>query len=116
MSWFFLAEVKGTEAEKANGKAASIPAAEESGKKERSVLQAKLTRLAIQIGYAGENFFLTLEEMDIFICSGSFVAACTVLILVIRFCIKTYAIEERPFSLADFQYFINFLIIGVTVS
>ncbi|KAF8372116.1 mca-3 [Pristionchus pacificus] len=93
-----LLEVKGTEAEKANGKAASIPAAEESGKKERSVLQAKLTRLAIQIGYA-----------------GSFVAACTVLILVIRFCIKTYAIEERPFSLADFQYFINFLIIGVTV-
>lgn len=40
----------------------------ETGKKERSVLQAKLTRLAIQIGYA-----------------GSFVAGCTVLILVIRF-------------------------------
>lgn len=58
MSLFSLAEVKGTEAEKANGKAASIPAAEESGKKERSVLQAKLTRLAIQIGYAGEHFLL----------------------------------------------------------
>lgn len=46
---------------------------------------------------------------------GSFVAGCTVLILVIRFCISRYAIEERSFSLADFQYFINFLIIGVTV-
>lgn len=34
----------------ANGKLAAV---EESGKKERSVLQAKLTRLAIQIGYAG---------------------------------------------------------------
>ncbi|VDM62792.1 unnamed protein product [Angiostrongylus costaricensis] len=78
----------------ANGKV--IP--EETGKKERSVLQAKLTRLAIQIGYA-----------------GSFVAGCTVLILVIRFCISRYAIEEKSFSLADFQHFINFLIIGVTV-
>ncbi|GMT24756.1 hypothetical protein PFISCL1PPCAC_16053 [Pristionchus fissidentatus] len=93
-----LLDVKGTEAEKANGKGAPMAAVEEAGKKERSVLQAKLTRLAIQIGYA-----------------GSFVAACTVLILVIRFCIKNYAIEEKSFSLADFQYFINFLIIGVTV-
>lgn len=61
-------------------------------------MQAKLTRLAIQIGYA-----------------GSFVAGCTVLILVIRFCISRYAIDEKPFSVADFQHFINFLIIGVTV-
>lgn len=29
----------------------------EGGKKERSVLQAKLTRLAIQIGYAGMLLF-----------------------------------------------------------
>uniref|UniRef100_A0A914C5X9 Calcium-transporting ATPase n=1 Tax=Acrobeloides nanus TaxID=290746 RepID=A0A914C5X9_9BILA len=87
-----------------NGAPAGVTETEEGGKvevegkKERSVLQAKLTRLAIQIGYA-----------------GSFVAGCTVLILVIRFCISKYAIEERSFSLADFQYFINFLIIGVTV-
>uniref|UniRef100_A0A915D7F1 P-type Ca(2+) transporter n=1 Tax=Ditylenchus dipsaci TaxID=166011 RepID=A0A915D7F1_9BILA len=71
---------------------------ESEGKKERSVLQAKLTRLAIQIGYA-----------------GSFVAACTVLILVIRFCISRYMVDGESFSLADFQHFINFLIIGVTV-
>uniref|UniRef100_A0AAF5I4Q7 Calcium-transporting ATPase n=1 Tax=Strongyloides stercoralis TaxID=6248 RepID=A0AAF5I4Q7_STRER len=85
----------------ANGPSKDPPASikpEEEGKKERSVLQAKLTRLAIQIGYA-----------------GSFVAGCTVLILVIRFCISRYAIDEKPFSVADFQHFINFLIIGVTV-
>uniref|UniRef100_A0A914GX29 Calcium-transporting ATPase n=1 Tax=Globodera rostochiensis TaxID=31243 RepID=A0A914GX29_GLORO len=67
-------------------------------KKERSVLQAKLTRLAIQIGYA-----------------GSFVAACTVLILGIRFCIQRYLIDQKPFMVSDFRYFVNFLIIGVTV-
>ncbi|KAK6111371.1 calcium-translocating P-type ATPase PMCA-type [Brugia pahangi] len=71
---------------------------EVESKKERSVLQAKLTRLAIQIGYA-----------------GSFVAGCTVLILVTRFCISRYMIEEKAFSVGDFQHFINFLIIGVTV-
>lgn len=71
---------------------------EPSEKKERSVLQAKLTRLAIQIGYA-----------------GSFVAGCTVLILVIRYVISQYVVMGKGFSLADFQHFINFLIIGVTV-
>lgn len=61
-------------------------------------MQSKLTRLAIQIGYA-----------------GSFVAACTVLILIIRFCISNYAIEGNGFSLTDLQFFINAMIIGVTV-
>lgn len=42
-------------------------------------------------------------------------AGCTVLILVTRFCISRYMIEEKSFSVADFRYFINFLIIGVTV-
>ncbi|PAV73722.1 hypothetical protein WR25_04645 [Diploscapter pachys] len=46
---------------------------------------------------------------------GSFVAGCTVLILVIRFCIENYAINGQAFSLADFREFINHLIIGVTV-
>lgn len=31
------------------------------GKKERSVLQAKLTRLAIQIGYAGKSINLNIR-------------------------------------------------------
>ncbi|VDM94842.1 unnamed protein product [Thelazia callipaeda] len=86
-------------AEGSNGGLSSEVTKDEiENKKERSVLQAKLTRLAIQIGYA-----------------GSFVAGCTVLILVTRFCISRYMIEEKAFSVADFQHFINFLIIGVTV-
>jgi P-type Ca2+ transporter type 2B len=67
-------------------------------KKERSVLQAKLTRLAIQIGYA-----------------GSFVAVCTMLILVVRYCVSNYMMESKPFSITDLNYFIKYLIIGVTV-
>ena len=85
-----------------NGSAAaggsSEKAEESTGKKDQSVLQAKLTRLAIQIGYA-----------------GSFVAVITVLILCIRFSVSHYLVEGNAFSLADFQYFINFMIIGVTV-
>ncbi|KHJ40981.1 calcium-translocating P-type ATPase, PMCA-type [Trichuris suis] len=68
------------------------------GKKERSVLQAKLTRLAIQIGYA-----------------GSFIAALTVIILILRFCIEEYGIKARAVSVLDVQYFVKFIIIGVTV-
>uniref|UniRef100_A0A0N5B1V3 Calcium-transporting ATPase n=1 Tax=Strongyloides papillosus TaxID=174720 RepID=A0A0N5B1V3_STREA len=67
-------------------------------KKERSVLQAKLTRLAIQIGYC-----------------GTFVAIFTVIVLFIRFCIDRYIIAEKEFHINDIQYFISFLIIGVTV-
>uniref|UniRef100_A0AC34QK17 Calcium-transporting ATPase n=1 Tax=Panagrolaimus sp. JU765 TaxID=591449 RepID=A0AC34QK17_9BILA len=78
--------------------AGSLKPEEGSTKKDQSVLQAKLTRLAIQIGYA-----------------GSCVAVCTVLILCIRFVISHYFIKHNSFSLADFQYFINHLIIGVTV-
>lgn len=52
MTFFSLADVKADGATVdavANGKVM----VDEGGKKERSVLQAKLTRLAIQIGYAG---------------------------------------------------------------
>lgn len=51
----------------------------------------------------------------IIIILGSFVATCTVLILVVQFCINHYFIKGKSFSLSDFQNFINFLIIGVTV-
>lgn len=37
------------------------------------------------------------------------------LILGIRFCIQHYLIDQKPFVVADFRYFVNFLIIGVTV-
>ncbi|XP_076362615.1 plasma membrane calcium-transporting ATPase 2-like isoform X3 [Tachypleus tridentatus] len=72
--------------------------AETNPRKEKSVLQAKLTKLAIQIGYG-----------------GSTIAMLTVIILVIRFVIKTFVIKGRPWSAYYTQFFVKFFIIGVTV-
>lgn len=67
-------------------------------KKEKSVLQAKLTKLAIQIGYA-----------------GSTIAVLTVAILVIQFCITKFVVEDMPWKSSYFNHFVKFFIIGVTV-
>lgn len=71
-------------------------------KKEKSVLQGKLTRLAVQIGKA-----------------GLIMSAITVIILVLYFVIDTFGVQGRPW-LAEctpiyIQYFVKFFIIGVTV-
>ena len=71
---------------------------EHSSKKDKSVLQAKLTKLAIQIGYA-----------------GSLIAVVTVAILVARFIIKTFIIERQAWHIHHMKYFVKFIIIGVTV-
>ncbi|CAH0394305.1 unnamed protein product [Bemisia tabaci] len=71
---------------------------EETTKKEKSVLQAKLTKLAIQIGYA-----------------GSTIAVFTVVILVIQFCVRTFVIEQKPWKNIYANEFVRHLIIGVTV-
>ncbi|XP_017062585.1 plasma membrane calcium-transporting ATPase 2 isoform X2 [Drosophila eugracilis] len=77
----------------------STSAAAETGhKKEKSVLQAKLTKLAIQIGYA-----------------GSTIAVLTVIILIIQFCIKTFVIDEKPWKNTYANNLVKHLIIGVTV-
>lgn len=74
-------------------------AEEHSGaKKEKSVLQAKLTKLAIQIGYA-----------------GSTIAVLTVVILVIQFCVQTFVIEGKPWKNTYANQLVKHLIIGVTV-
>lgn len=67
-------------------------------RKEKSVLQAKLTKLAIQIGYG-----------------GSAIAVLTVIILILRFVIKMFVINGKKFSMYYMQYFVKFVIIGVTV-
>lgn len=67
-------------------------------KKEKSVLQAKLTKLAIQIGYA-----------------GSTIAVLTVLILVVQFCIQTFVIEGKQWKNTYANQLVKHLIIGVTV-
>ncbi|XP_076344355.1 plasma membrane calcium-transporting ATPase 2-like isoform X3 [Tachypleus tridentatus] len=71
---------------------------ENNPRKEKSVLQAKLTKLAIQIGYG-----------------GSTIATLTVVILVIRFIIKTFVINNKQWSAYYTQFFVKFFIIGVTV-
>ncbi|XP_012275648.1 plasma membrane calcium-transporting ATPase 3 isoform X8 [Orussus abietinus] len=68
------------------------------GKKDKSVLQAKLTKLAIQIGYA-----------------GSTIAVLTVVILVIQFCVTTFVIQGKPWKNTYAGDLVRHLIIGVTV-
>lgn len=92
--------VSDSETERENHIAPSSPAAETGGghKKEKSVLQAKLTKLAIQIGYA-----------------GSTIAVLTVLILIIQFCVQTFVIEQKPWKNSYANNLVKHLIIGVTV-
>lgn len=78
--------------------AAPASAVETGGKKEKSVLQAKLTKLAIQIGYA-----------------GSTIAVLTVFILVIQFCVTTFVIQGKPWRNTYAGDLVRHLIIGVTV-
>uniref|UniRef100_A0A674MJX0 Calcium-transporting ATPase n=1 Tax=Takifugu rubripes TaxID=31033 RepID=A0A674MJX0_TAKRU len=71
-------------------------------KKEKSVLQGKLTRLAVQIGKA-----------------GLIMSAVTVIILILYFVIDTFGVQGRSW-IAEctpiyIQYFVKFFIIGVTV-
>lgn len=72
--------------------------ASESHKKEKSVLQAKLTKLAIQIGYA-----------------GSTIAVLTVLILIVHFCVTTFVIAGKSWDSSYASNLVRHLIIGVTV-
>ncbi|CAH8541801.1 unnamed protein product [Heterobilharzia americana] len=68
-------------------------------RKEQSVLQAKLTKLAIQIGYV-----------------GTCVAIATVLILVIKFCVHTFAQNKEPWQTGKhLKQIVNYIITGVTV-
>ncbi|XP_068205646.1 plasma membrane calcium-transporting ATPase 4-like [Palaemon carinicauda] len=69
---------------------------EETSKK--SVLQQKLSRLAIQIGYA-----------------GSAIAILTTAILIIRFSVETYVHRKEKFHIKHFNSFVHYFIIGVTV-
>ncbi|XP_041984216.1 plasma membrane calcium-transporting ATPase 2 isoform X4 [Aricia agestis] len=77
---------------------ADKPAPESGHKKEKSVLQAKLTKLAIQIGYA-----------------GSTIAVLTVIILVIQFCVRTFVLDGKVWKATYINNLVKHLIIGVTV-
>ncbi|XP_041429099.1 plasma membrane calcium-transporting ATPase 3 isoform X2 [Xenopus laevis] len=91
-----LKSAEGGEMEEREKKKSSVP------KKEKSVLQGKLTKLAVQIGKA-----------------GLVMSAITVIILVLYFVIQTFVVDGKVW-LAEctpvyVQYFVKFFIIGVTV-
>ena len=65
---------------------------------DKSVLQVKLTNLAIQIGYAGMA-----------------VSLITVIILCVQFSIRTFVQEEKAWSAYYINFYVKFVIIGVTV-
>uniref|UniRef100_A0A8C8SPA4 Calcium-transporting ATPase n=1 Tax=Pelusios castaneus TaxID=367368 RepID=A0A8C8SPA4_9SAUR len=71
-------------------------------KKEKSVLQGKLTKLAVQIGKA-----------------GLVMSAITVIILVLYFAVDTFVVKKKQWlpecTPIYVQYFVKFFIIGVTV-
>ncbi|XP_077002458.1 plasma membrane calcium-transporting ATPase 3 isoform X12 [Tamandua tetradactyla] len=91
-----LKSAEGGETEERERKRASVP------KKEKSVLQGKLTKLAVQIGKA-----------------GLVMSAITVIILVLYFVIETFVVDGRVWQAectpVYVQYFVKFFIIGVTV-
>ncbi|XP_029103628.1 plasma membrane calcium-transporting ATPase 2 isoform X2 [Scleropages formosus] len=91
-----LKSAEGGEADDKEKKKAS------GSKKEKSVLQGKLTKLAVQIGKA-----------------GLVMSAITVIILVLYFAIDNFVLQKRPWlpecTPIYIQYFVKFFIIGVTV-
>ncbi|OQV17008.1 Plasma membrane calcium-transporting ATPase 3 [Hypsibius exemplaris] len=97
-----LGKMKGDRAAVEVADAVPVPAPEEEEEgdgADRSVLQMKLTKLTIQIGKA-----------------GSIIAALTVLILITKFCVKTYGgSDPQPWRNSDLQRFVKFIITGVTV-
>ncbi|CAF1068097.1 unnamed protein product [Rotaria sp. Silwood1] len=66
--------------------------------KERSILQAKLTKLAIQIGYAGMT-----------------IAILTVIVLLVRFSVEEFIQRRERWSNKYFNRFVRYLITGITV-
>ncbi|CAL8254689.1 unnamed protein product [Arctogadus glacialis] len=91
-----LKSAEGGEVEEKEKKKSSVP------KKEKSVLQGKLTKMAVEIGKA-----------------GLFMSATTVIILVVLFVIETFVIQGQVWMAectpVYVQYFVKFFIIGVTV-
>lgn len=68
--------------------------------------------------YAG-RLYLSLFSFDrsqlFFFLSGTAIAVLTVIILIVKFCVKKFAIEDKPWEWGYVNYFVNHFIIGVTV-
>ena len=64
----------------------------------KSILQAKLANLALQIVYCGTT-----------------VAIIALIVLLVRFCIDEYVIRGQSFNITQLQHFVKFIIIAVTI-
>jgi Ca2+ transporting ATPase len=53
--------------------------------------------------------------MYLFCILGTGIAVLTVLILIIKFSVRKFAVEERQWDWGYVEYFVNHFIIGVTV-
>ena len=65
---------------------------------DKSLLQNKLTNMAIKIGYGGMA-----------------VALLTVLILFVKYSVTTFYVEDKPWSWSSLQYYIKYIIVGITI-
>ena len=79
------------QADKANGDGSA-------NKGQRSILQSKLNKLAMQVSFA-----------------GTIIAVLTVVILITKFVILTFVVQRASWSFVYFKFFIKYFIIGVTV-
>ncbi|KAI6190223.1 Calcium-transporting ATPase [Aphelenchoides bicaudatus] len=64
----------------------------------KSILQSKLSQLALQIIYCGTT-----------------VAIVALIVLISRFCVKTYIIDKQPFIIGHLHYFVKYFIVAVTI-
>lgn len=82
-------------------------------------MQAKLTQLATQIGYAGNQFlirsFSYRSLTNVSFSLGTVIAILTVLVLIIRFSVENYAMKNKKFEVDDIHEWVSFVIIGITV-
>nr|CAB3224470.1 plasma membrane calcium-transporting ATPase 3 [Phallusia mammillata] len=98
-----LTEFKdGEEPGEEQGEEGDQPKKKKSRRKEQSVLQTKLTKLAVQIGYVG--FAVSIS---------------TVILLIVLFCVELFGYNSFTWrsecTSVYIQYFVKFFIIGVTV-
>uniref|UniRef100_A0A7E4V3B7 Calcium-transporting ATPase n=1 Tax=Panagrellus redivivus TaxID=6233 RepID=A0A7E4V3B7_PANRE len=80
------------------GSGSSRSSSEDGDITSKSVLQTKLSQLALQIIYCGTT-----------------IAVIALIVLVARYSIQRYAIEKQPFTFADLHSGVKFFIIAVTI-
>ena len=80
------------------GKAAKKEDDDEESEETKSILQSKLTKLAVSIGWC-----------------GVVAASVTTFIIVVRFCIETYAIKGESWDNTHLISFLRAFIVGVTI-